>query len=70
MTKQSVLSSNISSIGYESESSTLEMEFLDGSVYQYHGVPQSVYESLMAAASHGEYFSRNIKNTYSFIKIR
>ena len=61
MERQYVSSSNIASIGYDPESMILEVEFLSGSVYQYYDVPQSIYEGLMAADSHGSYLSAYIK---------
>lgn len=38
MIRQPVSSSNIRSIGYDSKSNTLEIEFHSGGVYQYFGV--------------------------------
>lgn len=64
-----VSSSNIVSIGYEPDSGTLEIEFNNGSVYQYSNVPQAEYDGLTSAASHGTYFNANIKNRYSFVKM-
>lgn len=61
MERQYVSSSNIASIGYDPENMILEIEFLNGSVYQYYDVPQSIYEGLMAADSHGKYLSTYIK---------
>ena len=40
MNRKPVRSSNISSIGYDSESKTLEIEFHSGGVYQYFNVPE------------------------------
>ena len=62
-------SSNISSIGFDEESSTLEVEFHSGTVYQYFDVPLSIYESLRDAGSKGQYFAQNIKGYYRFVKI-
>ena len=53
MERQYVSSSNIASIGYDPGNMVLEIEFLSGSVYQYYDVPQSIYDGLMAADSHG-----------------
>ncbi len=39
----------------------LEIEFLSGSVYQYYDVPQSIYDGLMAADSHGKFLAAYIK---------
>ena len=43
MERQSVSSSNLRSIGYDHSSSTLEVEFNNGSIYQYFDVPENVY---------------------------
>ena len=69
MERTHVTSSNIRSIGYELESQTLEVEFNNGSVYQYHGVPEHEYDAVMNASSHGIYFNANIKNRYGCTKL-
>jgi hypothetical protein len=58
MERVAVSSSNLSSVGYDAESQTLEIEFHNGGVYQYAGVPEEVYEGLLSADSQGKYFSR------------
>jgi hypothetical protein len=63
--RQQVTSSNISSVGYDLETNTLEIEFSSGSVYQYSRVPEAVFRGLMAAASHGSYFNQHIRDHYS-----
>lgn len=65
-----VRSSNISSIGYEANSRTLEVEFHSGSIYQYNRVPESVYEALMDARSHGAYFNDQVRDNYSTHQVR
>ena len=69
MIRQPVSSSNIRSIGYDSESNTLEIEFHSGGVYQYFGVPESIYNELMHAPSHGSYFHRHIRDQYRWTKM-
>ncbi|GFE59620.1 KTSC domain-containing protein [Geobacter sp. AOG2] len=64
-----VTSSNIRAIGYDPDSQTLEIEFNHGSVYQYTGVPEHEYESMMNADSKGQYLNANIKGRYPFIKL-
>jgi len=70
MIRKSVSSSNIRSIGYDSKSQTLEIEFHSGGIYQYFNVPESIYNALMSASSHGSYFARHIKDRYRWAKIR
>lgn len=59
MYRKNVESSNIKSIGYEDE--TLEVEFLNGSIYQYYNVPQDLFDGIMNADSHGKYLNEYIK---------
>jgi uncharacterized protein len=69
MKRTHVESSNIESIGYDSRSQTLEIEFLNGSVYQYFDVPEHVFNELMSADSYGKYLNANIKGTYRYSKV-
>lgn len=69
MKRQSVTSSNIASIGYDEASQTLEIEFLNGGVYQYFDVPKRVYEDMMSAGSHGQYLAQDIKGAYRYSKV-
>lgn len=59
-----VASSMIHSVGYDPENQTLDVEFNNGSVYSYGGVPQSEYDNMISAQSVGKYFVQNVKNTY------
>lgn len=61
MERKHVASSNIDSIGYDSTNQILEVEFLNGSIYQYYDVPESLYDGLMSADSHGKYLNEYIK---------
>ena len=61
MDRKYVLSSNIASIGYDSMNQILEVEFLNGRIYQYYDVPQSLYDGLMSTDSHGKYLDAYIK---------
>jgi KTSC domain len=69
MNKQSVISSNLRSVGYEAESQTLEVEFHNGGTYQYFGVPSSHYVGLMKAVSLGTYLHTYIKGSYRYQKL-
>lgn len=69
MDREEVVSSNLASIGYNKQTSILEIEFKHGGIYQYECVPSVVYEALINAESHGKYFSAHIKNNYKFVKL-
>lgn len=70
MERQRVSSSNVRSIGYDAPSSTLEVEFSSGSVYEYYSVPENVYSAFMRASSKGSYLNDHIKSRYRFRQIR
>ena len=71
MERQHVSSSNLKAVGYDPATKTLEIEFLNGGLYQYSSVPESIYKELMSASSHGQYFDSHIKKGgYPYRKIR
>ena len=70
MDRQRVRSSNVRSIGYDATSSTLEVEFNSGGVYQYSSVPEAVYVALMRASSKGHYLNDHIKDRYHCQHVR
>jgi len=69
MDRVPVSSSNLASVGYDSGSSTLEIEFNGGGVYQYYDVPEHVHTDLMGAGSLGSYLHHNIKPSYRCARI-
>lgn len=69
MDRISVTSSSIASAGYSPETSTLEVEYRNGSVYQYFAVPKSVFESLLAAESKGTFVSERIRGHYPYRRV-
>lgn len=71
MDRTPVSSTNLKSVGYDAVNRVLEIEFHDGGIYQYFNVPESKYEGLMKAESHGKYFDANIKKGgYQYKQIR
>ena len=62
--KTPVHSTNIRSVGYDPGKNTLELEFHSGGVYQYSGVPETIYQGFMRAVSKGTYFHDHIKGRY------
>jgi len=61
MERTPVQSSNLASVGYDPQTATLEVEFLNGSIYQYLSVPESVYNGLINASSKGSYLDQFVK---------
>ena len=69
MERYSVASSNVSSIGYDAGTETLEVEFLSGAIYQYYNVQQNMYDQLMQAGSKGRFLNMYIKNAYPYSRV-
>lgn len=69
MNRKPVKSSNIASIGYDDNSSTLEIEFKNGTVYQYFDLPEREYKGFIGAESHGTYLAQSIKGRYRYSKV-
>lgn len=66
---QDVESSNIKQIGYDRKSQQMRIQFTNGGLFQYKEVPTEVFDEMMAAKSVGSYFSKNIRNVYSCVKL-
>ncbi|WP_026707100.1 KTSC domain-containing protein [Flavobacterium frigidarium] len=64
-----VSSSNIQSIGYDEANQDVYVQFINGSIYVYKGVPIHEYENLRDAPSLGSYLHRNYKNVYAYERI-
>ena len=69
MYRTPVSSSHIAAIGYDPNTMTLEVEFNDGSLYQYFDVPERVYQELMQAGSKGRFMHANVRNSYRYAKL-
>lgn len=69
MNRESVSSSNVESVGYDEESQTLEIEFKNGSTYQYFDVPLNIYTGLIHADSVGGYLAEIIKGSYRYSRV-
>lgn len=70
MERHFVDSSMILSIGYDSSSSTLEIEFKDGAVWNYPSFPEYLWHEFCAAESKGKFFHQNIKRQYTSMGYR
>lgn len=62
-------STSVRSVGYSMSSSTLEIEYVNGSVYQYYDVPQPTYAGLLAAPSIGNFVNTQIKPYYEVAEV-
>jgi len=61
MKRIAVDSSSVSSIGYDSATFELEVEYRNGRCYRYLQVPVAAYRLLLRAPSIGEFLNKQIK---------
>ncbi len=62
-------SSNVTAVGYDEDSDTLQVEFHNGGTYQYFDVPVHLFEGLRDADSVGGFLAANIKGSYRYSKV-
>ncbi|MEN4981184.1 KTSC domain-containing protein [Erwinia billingiae] len=65
MTRKPVISSSLKSVGYDQETSTLEISFRHGQINQYFGVRSHVHRALMNADSKKQFFEENIRRSFT-----
>jgi hypothetical protein len=76
MDREVVVSVSVRAVGYDPETSTLEIEFCDSSVYQYAQVSEEIYSGLMNSLGFNlektdlKYFNEHIKGKYKQKTIR
>jgi hypothetical protein len=70
MKRVPVTSSSVASVGYDSASFILEVEFHNGGVYQYSHVPAAAHRLLLQADSIGEYVNTVIKPRFDAVRIQ
>jgi hypothetical protein len=61
-------SSNIRSIGHDSKTNTLAVEFKSGAVYHYADVGKKIHDELMGAKSIGSHFIKNVRDVFKHTK--
>jgi hypothetical protein len=61
MKRAPVKSSHFAAVGYDPAARKMHIEFKNGAVYEYKGVPEQFHKTLMEADSQGEFFHKNVK---------
>ena len=56
-------------VTYQDQCAVLELEFRNGAVCRYFGIPQQTFEELLRAASKGGYFNSRIRNRFAYAKV-
>ena len=65
-----VESSSLAALGYDDLRSILQVQFVDGSIYEYTDVPGLVYHNFRRSDSKGAYFNRHIRRQYRHRRLR
>jgi len=62
-------SSSLATAAYAADRSILEVQFRDGTSYQFIDVPTECADQLLASESKGAYFNRNIRNRFRYQRV-
>jgi len=54
---------------YNDETQILSIQFTNGAMYNYFGVPPHVADTLKASGSSQDYFNHKIKGVYHYVKM-
>ena len=65
MERARIHSPGLRAVGYDAARRLLEIEFPDGSVYQYERVPPDLHRRFLAATSKRSFFEDNIEEVFS-----
>ena len=68
--REPVQSSAIAKVGYSKRHHVLEIEFVNGAVYRYFGIPLSMHRELMSAESKARFYDSNIRKHYRSVLVR
>lgn len=69
MHSQTIDSTVLAAAAYDDARAVLEVEFRDGTVYQYRGVPRQTFQDLCRAESKGGYFNRQIRSRFACVRL-
>jgi hypothetical protein len=70
LARVTVDSSLMASVEYDDRRAILQVEFRDGSIYQYLDVPIQSYQELLQAESKGAYFNHHIRAIFTCTLLR
>jgi hypothetical protein len=62
-------SSTLAIVGYDAIGGLLQLEFRNGAVYHYFGVPAAVHQRLLSARSKGSFFNWSIRGSFPYCQV-
>ena len=66
MEYRAVKSSSLTRVGFDAKTSTLEVTFCSGRIYNYDAVPKEIANGLLNAESKGGYLAANIVGKFAY----
>ena len=70
MERRRINATNMRAVGYDPSARALEIEFTNGNILRYSGVPAEVHRRLVSAASPASYWRDNIEEEYPAQRVR
>jgi len=64
-----VRSSSLAQLAYDQRQEILQVEFCDGTMYQYASVPIHIYDELLRADSKGAFFNSCIRSRFPHVAL-
>ena len=65
ITRKPLKSSKLRAAGYDERSRVMEIEFVNGDIYEYKSVSPELYRQLMASPSPNSFFEDKIEESFS-----
>jgi len=66
---ESVISSNIAAIGFDSKNSILRVQFTNGATYDATGAKQSDFDDFKSSKSKGVHFNKVLKQAFVWTRL-
>ena len=63
-------SATLAAAAYDDRRALLQLQFQDGTCYQYTGVSTSVFRQLLSADSKGSFFNRSIRDSFPYVRLK
>ena len=64
-----VVSSNVASYAYKEEEATLIVAFLDGGIYEYYSVDDSIWQLFQTVSSKGRFVWTHLRDKYAYQRV-
>jgi len=70
MIEVSIKSTSLNKATYDALKENLRVSFVNGSIYEYQGVPSKTFTQFRLAKSQGKFFNQNISNNFTYKKVK